>query len=52
MHRFGSVGAGKRVVVEAMLERAADAVTTILADGIERAQTLFNERVRTVTVDE
>lgn len=41
-----------REQLEAMLERAADAVTTILAEGVERAQTLFNERVRTVTADE
>ncbi|HWP43343.1 MAG TPA: aminoacyl-tRNA hydrolase [Blastocatellia bacterium] len=34
--------------LEAMVERAADAVTTILSDGLERAQSLFNERVKTV----
>jgi hypothetical protein len=38
--------------LEAMLERAADAVTTILTDGVERAQALFNERLKIVTGDE
>jgi PTH1 family peptidyl-tRNA hydrolase len=38
--------------LEAMLERAADAVTTILTDGVERAQALFNERLKNVTCDE
>jgi len=41
-----------REQLETMLERAADAVTSILTDGVERAQSLFNERVKVVTDDE
>lgn len=41
-----------REQLEAMLERAADAVTSILTGGVERAQSLFNERVKVVTEDE
>jgi peptidyl-tRNA hydrolase len=41
-----------REQLEAMIERAADAVTSILTDGVERAQSLFNERVKVVTGDE
>jgi PTH1 family peptidyl-tRNA hydrolase len=41
-----------REQLEAMLERAADAVTSILTEGVERAQSLFNERVKVVTEDE
>jgi peptidyl-tRNA hydrolase, PTH1 family len=35
-----------RDVLEAMLDRAADAVEAILTDGVERAMALFNERVK------
>jgi peptidyl-tRNA hydrolase, PTH1 family len=35
--------------LDQVLDRAADAVTTIIADGVERAQALFNERVKTGT---
>lgn len=31
-----------------MLDRAADSVEVILADGVERAQSIFNERVKEV----
>jgi PTH1 family peptidyl-tRNA hydrolase len=41
-----------REQLDAMLERAADAVTSILNGGVERAQSLFNERVKVVTGDE
>jgi PTH1 family peptidyl-tRNA hydrolase len=41
-----------REQLEAMLERAADAVSSILTGGVERAQSLFNERVKVVTDDE
>ena len=35
-----------------MLDRAADAVEVIIASGVERAMSLFNERVKDVTSDE
>ena len=35
-----------RDVLEAMLDRAADAVEVVLTDGVERAMALFNERVK------
>jgi len=38
--------------LEKMLERAADAVEVMLSDGVERAMSLFNERLKTVTSDE
>ena len=34
--------------LEEMIERAADAVVVILADGVQRAMSLFNERIRAV----
>ncbi|HSE97338.1 MAG TPA: aminoacyl-tRNA hydrolase [Blastocatellia bacterium] len=41
-----------REQLETVLERAADAVAIIMTDGVERAQSLYNERVKTVTVEE
>jgi peptidyl-tRNA hydrolase, PTH1 family len=38
--------------LEKMLDRAADAVEVMLTDGVERAMSLFNERLKTVTNDE
>ena len=38
--------------LEKMLERAADAVEVMLSDGVERAMSLFNERLKTVKDDE
>ena len=35
--------------LDAMLERAMQAVDVIVSDGVERAMSLFNERVQTVT---
>jgi len=35
-----------REVLDQMLDRAADAVETILKEGVERAMSLFNERVK------
>jgi PTH1 family peptidyl-tRNA hydrolase len=37
--------------LEKMLDRAADAVEVMLAEGIERAMSLFNERLRSVPSD-
>jgi PTH1 family peptidyl-tRNA hydrolase len=36
----------ERLQLEQVMDRAADAVETILKDGIERAMSLFNERVK------
>jgi peptidyl-tRNA hydrolase, PTH1 family len=38
--------------LEKMLERAADAIETMLSDGVERAMSLFNERLKAVNSDE
>jgi PTH1 family peptidyl-tRNA hydrolase len=38
--------------LEKMLDRAADAVEVMLSDGVERAMSLFNERLKAVTSDE
>ena len=38
--------------LEKMLERAADAAEVILSEGVERAMSLFNERLKSVTSDE
>jgi PTH1 family peptidyl-tRNA hydrolase len=38
-----------RDALEAMLDRAADAVEVTLTDGVERAMALFNERVKSET---
>ena len=35
-----------RVTLDHALERAADAIETVLAEGVERAMALFNERVK------
>jgi PTH1 family peptidyl-tRNA hydrolase len=42
----------ERALLDEMLDRAADAVETILTDGVERAMARYNERVKTVTDDE
>ena len=38
--------------LEPVLDRAASAVETVIRDGVERAQSLFNERVKEVASDE
>ena len=38
--------------LDEMLERATDAVRVIIADGVERAMSLFNERVKAASLDE
>ena len=38
--------------LDQMLDRAADAVEVIITSGVERAMSLFNERVKDVTSDE
>lgn len=38
-----------RELLDQMLERAAEAVSVILTAGVERAMSLFNERVKAVT---
>lgn len=40
-----------RQLLDEALDRAADAVEMILADGVERAMARFNERVKEVTSD-
>jgi PTH1 family peptidyl-tRNA hydrolase len=45
------VQAGDRAKVDAMLERAADAVEVMLKEGVERAMSLFNQRVKSDSVD-
>jgi PTH1 family peptidyl-tRNA hydrolase len=41
-----------RVRLDETLDRAADAIETVLAEGVERAMARFNERVKDVTSDE
>jgi peptidyl-tRNA hydrolase, PTH1 family len=41
-----------RPLLDETLDRAADAIEVILAEGVERAQARFNERVKEVTRDE
>jgi len=38
-----------REQLDETIERAADAVTAVLTEGVERAMARFNERIRTVT---
>ena len=38
--------------LEPVLDRATSAVEAVIRDGVERAQSLFNERVKEVTSDE
>ena len=41
-----------RQILDETLDRAADAIEVILAEGVERAMARFNERVKDVTSDE
>jgi peptidyl-tRNA hydrolase, PTH1 family len=42
----------EREALEALLDRAIEALETILKDGVERAMSLFNERVKEVKSEE
>jgi PTH1 family peptidyl-tRNA hydrolase len=43
---LSTIGRRDRQPIEAMLDRAADAVEMMMAEGVERAMSAFNERVR------